>query len=122
MDTTKVRNVISQDIIDSCQSKTLEEHDIVQQYYALQNTVLDPAKEKENHAIYVHAKQIIMYYTIPDMEYKQYMNFVFRKLRTIHKPNDPMHDLMEQYLNGTIITFQQIFELLSIAEMNYLGD
>lgn len=118
-----VVDAITPEIINECKSvDDLNDHAIIQEYYSIHNNTFDPSKRKEYTDIYIKAKQIIMYYSFPTMQYTQYMNMLFRKLRTIDKPNDPLHTLMEQYLKGELIMFQKIFEIMSIEEMNYLGD
>ena len=96
--------------------------DIMMSYYKIHNEAADAVDYDTVHRVYVEAKQIIIYFSLQYMRYQDYMDWVFQKLRTADKPNDPLYRYLQQYQNGQVISFAQLFGTLSVEEMNYLGD
>ena len=96
--------------------------DTIMQYYKIHNAAADTVEYDTVHRVYVEAKQIIIYFSLQHMRYQDYMDWVFQKLRTADKPNDPLYKYMQQYLTGQVVPFNQLFGTLSVEEMNYLGD
>lgn len=109
-------------IIHSCSLiHDMKKNPVVAQYYVLQDTGLDTSPEAKK--IYVQAKQIMLFYCKPfNNNYQDYVEWMFKKLDTIKRPSDALYPLMERFLQGEIISFETLFDTMSIEEMNYLGD
>ena len=113
----------SQDDINAHPDDIMNTMEIIKQYYGIHNDALgDTLSEAEIHRVYVQAKQIIVYFSLPNMRYHEYLDWVFQKLKISDKPNDPLYKVMQQYLNGQAISFKQLFETMLVEDMNYLGD
>lgn len=101
-------------------SHDLDNIPLVQSYYemdAMNKKRMSEQEQKKYRSIMIAAKQMILL-TIPNLGYQNYIDFMERKLN-----NQKLQEKINHIKNtGQMIKIPELYSVLSLGELEYLGD